>query len=86
MIAKIIDEIPTHRVADYKTKYEVATELVDNYKILDLVIGDLQMYSEAANQLWDKGEIKKENIDTVEIMKLPFTHRSNIANRLAFIR
>jgi hypothetical protein len=85
-MAKILDEIPSHKVSDYKTKYEVATELIDNYKILDLIISDLQIYSETVNIMWDKGEIKKENIDTLEIMKLPFTHRSNVANRLAFIR
>ena len=44
------------------------------------------MYNEAVNQLWDRGELKRETIDTVELFRLPFTHRSNIANRLAFIR
>ena len=44
------------------------------------------MYNEAVNQLWDLGELKRETIDTVELFLLPFTHRSNIANRLAFIR
>ena len=44
------------------------------------------MYNEAVNQLWDLGELKRETIDTVELFRLPFTHRSNIANRLAFIR
>lgn len=50
------------------------------------MIVDLKLYSEAVNQLWDRGELKRETIDTVELFRLPFTHRSNIANRLAFIR
>ena len=47
---------------------------------------DLKLYSEAVNKLWDHGELKRETIDSVELFRLPFTHRSNIANRLAFIR
>ena len=47
---------------------------------------DLKLYSEAVNKLWDHGELKRETIDSVELFRLPFTHCSNIANRLAFIR
>lgn len=86
IMAKILEEIPNHRISDNKTKYEVATELIDSYRILDLVISDLQTYCEKANALWEKGDLKKENIDSVEMLKLPFTHRSNIATRLSFIR
>ncbi len=78
--------MPSHRYSDNKTRYEVASQLIEDYKILDLVIGDLQLYNDAVNQLWDRGELKRETIDTVELFRLPFTHRSNIANRLAFIR
>lgn len=86
IMAKILEEIPTHRINENKTKYEVATDLIDSYKILDLIISDLQIYCEKANALWEKGDIKKDNIDSVEMLKLPFTHRSNIATRLSFIR
>lgn len=86
VISKILDEVPSHRYSDNRTRYEVASELIDQYKLLDLVIADLQMYSEAVNQLWDRGELKRETIDSVELFRLPFTHRSNVANRLSFIR
>jgi hypothetical protein len=85
-MAKVIEEIPTHRMGESKTRYEIANELIDNYKVLDLVISDLASYSEIANSLWDKGIIKKDNLDQVEILNLPFTHRSQIANRLSFVR
>jgi len=81
-----LEEVPSHRYSDNRTRYEVASELIDQYKLLDLVITDLQMYSEAVNQLWDRGELKRETIDSVELFRLPFTHRSNVANRLSFIR
>jgi hypothetical protein len=44
------------------------------------------MYPEAVNQLWDRGELKRETLDSVELLRLPFTHRSNVANRLSFIK
>ena len=49
IISKILEDIPTHRVSDYKTKYEVATELIENYQIIELVITDLQKHSEIVN-------------------------------------
>lgn len=38
------------------------------------------------NALWTAGTIKKENIESFEINNLPFSHRSNIASRLSFIK
>lgn len=51
-----------------------------------MVIFDLSEYTDRANQEWDKGTMHKDNIDYVELFNLPFSHRSNIAARLAFIR
>ena len=44
------------------------------------------MYSEAVNQLYDRGQLKRETLDSVELFRLPFTHRSNVVNRLSFIK
>lgn len=86
VMAKIIDDIPSYKVSNLATNYEVASELISKYGILNIVIQDLKTYVDAANIQWERGIIKKENIDTVEMFNLPFTHRSNIANRLSFIR
>lgn len=51
-----------------------------------MVIFDLSAYTDKANAEWDRGYINKDNVDAVEMLSLPFTHRSNIATRLAFIR
>jgi hypothetical protein len=41
VISKILDEVPCHWYAYNRTRSEVATELIDQYRLLDLVIADL---------------------------------------------
>jgi hypothetical protein len=60
--------------------------LIGQYQIIAQIIVDLSRYSEAANAEWERGFINKDNIESVEMLGLPFTHRSNIYTRLNFIR
>jgi hypothetical protein len=85
-MAKIIDEFPKEKYSGNVTRYEITNELIDKHNVLDLVIKDLARYIDKANDLWKSGVLKKENIDKIELFNLPFTHRSNVANRLAFLR
>ena len=85
-MAKIIDEFPKEKYSGNVTRYEITNELIDKHNVLDLVIKDLARYIDKANDLWKSGVLKKENIDQIELFNLPFTHRSNVANRLAFLR
>ena len=41
VISKILDEVPSHWYAYNRTRSEVATELIDQYRLLNLVMLDL---------------------------------------------
>lgn len=60
--------------------------MIAKYNLITMVIFDLSKYSENANLEWSKGTVNSGNIDSVEMLGLPFTHRSNIAARLAFVK
>lgn len=86
IIQKLLDSIPKDKVGNLTSGSEIATSLIEQYHLIGIVIFDLSAYIDRVNTEWDKGTIHPENIDSVEMLGLPFTHRSNIAARLAFIR
>ena len=43
-------------------------------------------YSSIANEHWTRGVLTAENIESIEMLDLPFTHRSHIFIRLNFIK
>jgi hypothetical protein len=51
-----------------------------------MTIFDLSRYTEVANAEWAKGVINTDNVERVEMFDTPFSHRINIAARLAFIK
>ena len=81
-----MDMIPSYRQNNNPTAYEVAQSLIGQYQIIAQIIEDLSIDSEAANAEWERGFINKDKIESVEMLGLPFTHRSNIYTRLNFIR
>jgi hypothetical protein len=60
--------------------------LIKKYGLIELLLLDLKNYQQSVNAQWLAGVLKKENIDSAEINNLPFSHRSNIANRLSFLK
>jgi hypothetical protein len=60
--------------------------LIKKYGLIELLLLDLKNYQQLVNAQWLAGVLKKENIDSAEINNLPFSHRSNIANRLSFLK
>jgi hypothetical protein len=83
---KILDSIPKERIGSMVSSSDIAKSLVETYKLVDLMLLDLTEYEERVNAEWEKGTINKDNVDSIEPFNLPFSHRSNIASRLAFIR
>lgn len=83
---RLLDGIPKDKVGTFVSGGEIATDLIEKYHLITILIFDLSAYIERANQDWEKGIINKDNIDSFEMIGLPFTHRSHIAGRLAFIR
>lgn len=54
--------------------------------MIDLIINDLITYMKVANELWVKGIINNDNVETTDILDLPYTHRANIYFRLNLMR
>lgn len=51
-----------------------------------MVIYDFIHYSDKANDLWTKGILTSANIEALELLDVPFSHRSHSFTRLNFIR
>ena len=64
VISNILEEVPGHRNGDNRTRYKVSNDLIEQKRLLNLVIADLQMHSEAVNQLWNHGKLKRETLDS----------------------
>ncbi len=86
IIQKLLEQIPKEKTGTLISSSEIAQSLLEKYCLITMVIEDLSQYSEKANSDWERGIVHKDNVDAVEMHSLPFTHRSNIATRLAFIR
>jgi hypothetical protein len=85
-MSKILDSIPDKKYLNYTSSSEIALSLVKDYGLLTVIIFDLSEYIDRVNAEFERGTINKDNFDSVELFNLPFTHRSNIASRLSFIR
>lgn len=83
---KILESIPKEKISTYVSSAEIAHSLIDQYNIVTAIIFDLSEYTDRVNTEWEKGTIHKDNVESIELFNLPFSHRSNIASRLGFIR
>lgn len=86
IMSKILDQIPKDKMGQLISGQEVASNLIEQYHLITQIIFDLSRYTEVANAEWAKGVINADNVDRVEMLDTPFTHRSNIATRLSFIK
>ncbi len=63
ILQKILDTIPNYKVSMQTTflptLFELATQLISEQNLINLVIYDLALYSEQANELWAKGIINE---------------------------
>lgn len=68
------------------TLHEISNQLIKDVDLINLVIFDFIQYNDTMNELWDKGILNEQNIDSIEVLDLPFSHRSQSFIRLNFVR
>jgi hypothetical protein len=86
LMHKILDQIPKEKMGTLPSGNEIASELVNRYNAITLIIFDLSKYSELANTEFAKSGMTAENFESSEVLGLPFSHRSQIAARLNLVK
>lgn len=86
LMHKILDNIPKEKMGTIPSGQEIATDLINKYNTITLVIFDLSRYSELANAEFARSGLTPENFEGSEVLGLPFSHRSQIASRLALVK
>lgn len=57
----------------------------DGQKLTSLMIEDLRRYTAFINSQWQIGAINPGNIDTLEVLNMPYNHYGNIEGRLKMV-
>ncbi|CDW78148.1 ubiquitin carboxyl-terminal hydrolase family protein [Stylonychia lemnae] len=86
IVQKILDQIPNYRVNNLPTLFDMANQLIKQEDIINLVIYDFIYYNDIVNDLWSKNILNEGNIDTIDILDIPFSHRAQSFTRLNFVR
>jgi hypothetical protein len=58
---------------------------VEGDKLTQLLIEDLRRYTLYTNAQWKNGSLNQANIDSLEILNMPYNHFANIEGRLKMI-